>query len=127
MLGASGFLAYDIMLHRFRHHDEATTRPKYLDHTAATFVISLAVAATVFKHPMHVFNCGFFSLTLVSPVTWWLRTEGKLNSVRNANIFYENSCTKEEIERFRHQDMIEDLGSVMLTQKGYGYVHLHDE
>jgi len=58
---------------------------------------------------------------LVSPVLWWYSQIGRLNKNRTANIFYENNCTPEEVERFRHQDMIENLGWTMISQPGYGY------
>ena len=75
----------------------------------------------MFTGPFQLFCSGFFSFMLVAPMMWWVGQSGRPNVMRTPNIFYENSCTAEEIERFRHQDVIENLGYTMMTQPGYGY------
>jgi len=72
-------------------------------------------------HPFHVFCASFFSFMMLAPTLWWFSKAARQGQVRSANIFYENSCTPEEVERFRHQDMVENLGYTMVTQQGYGY------
>jgi hypothetical protein len=68
----------------------------------ATTLIGTGLGMTVFNHPLHIFCSGFFSMMIVTPLTWWFKTQGRLNPKRAPNIFYENDCTKEEIERYRH-------------------------
>ena len=121
-LGAGLSLSYTWINFWLRHHDEANSRPKYLDHTIATTAISVVASAFAFKHPQHIFATGVFAILLISPITWYAYKTMKLGpGGKAANIFYENGTTKEEIERFRHQDMIENLGFVLRSEPGFGY------
>ena len=126
MMGASIFLSYQLVHDFLREHDETNGRPMFMDHMIATTAIGTGVGALTLSTPFHVFCAGFFSMMLVTPFTWWFKTTARMNAHRPANIFYENDCTKEEIERFRHQDMVEDMGLRMLAQPGYGYHQLTD-
>ena len=57
---------------------------------------------------------GVLGALTISPTTWWLYKRSKLNGgARPSNIFYEDSCTKDDIDRIRHIDMIESLGHQM--------------
>lgn len=120
-MGASLTLSYQLINDFLRHHDETNSRPQFFDHMIATTLIGTGVGALVFNSPLSVFCSGFFSIMMVTPVTWWFKTSARLNPKRASNIFYENDCSKEEIERFRHQDVIENMGMQMLATPGYGY------
>ena len=115
-----------MMVHYFRHHDEVNGRPRFYDHMAAMFVLTTATSAYFCNHPYQIIGGMIFSVLLVSPITWWFKGQAVFNQGRSPNIFYENSCTEEEIERYKQQDIVENLGFTMMTQKGFGYVHLPD-
>lgn len=101
-MGASLTLSYQLINDFLRHHDESNSRPKFFDHMIATTLIGTGIGALTFSHPLHVFCSGFFSMMMVTPLSWWFKNAARLNPNRPSNIFYENDCTKEEIERFRH-------------------------
>lgn len=125
-IGASITLTYQLVHDFLRHHDEANSRPAFFDHQAALTVIGTGIGAMTLNHPLHVFCAGFFSFALIAPSTWWVKNTAIMNSTRPANIFYENDCTAEEVERFRHQDHIEEMAQRMLATPGYGYHNLSD-
>ena len=102
LMGAGLTLSYTLIHDFLRHGDEANARPRFFDHMIATTLIGTGIGACVLNHPFHVFCSGFFSMMMVTPMTWWFYTQGTLNPDRPANIFYENDCTKEDIERYRH-------------------------
>jgi len=126
MMGAVTFMSYDMMLHYFRHHDEVNGRPRYYDHAAATTILATVYSLLYLSHPYQILGTMFLSVSMVGPVSWWFKTQAGINQSRHANIFYENTCSSEEIERFRQQDMVENLAFTMMAQKGYGYIHLPD-
>ena len=88
------------MYYYFRHHDEDTARPAYFDHALSTIILTGAAAAMYVKNPVHILTAAGFGLLLVAPTTWFYGRIARFNSKRHANIFYQNDCTKEEIERF---------------------------
>ena len=94
-------MSYSVLMYNFRHHDEANPRPYIFDHTAATTLIAMGGTALYATHPYHIFLAAFFSIMVVSPLSWYMSNMAKMNSVRSPNIFYENSVTAEEVERFR--------------------------
>ena len=102
-MGAGLTLSYQLINDFLRHHDEANSRPVFFDHMIATTLIGTGTGALIFSSPFHVFCSGFFSMMLVAPFSFWVKNH-KLAPTRSANIFYENDCSAEEIERFRHQD-----------------------
>lgn len=115
------------MIYWFRHHDEAPNRPRIVDHAVATVVLSTLVGAYFTLHPANLFCCAWFGLMLVTPYSWMMGNMCKPGvHYKHHNIFYENGCTAEEIERFRHQDQVESMGQTFLTQPGQGYVPLKD-
>lgn len=74
LMGASLTLSYQLIHDFLRHHDEANARPMFFDHMIATTLIGTGLGAVAFKHPFHVFCSGFFSLMLITPMTWWFKT-----------------------------------------------------
>lgn len=122
-IGGSIALSYQLMFDYMRHHEESNNdRPLYFDHMAATTVISAFSMGIYGGLPRFWFTGAFVGGFILSPMMWWLRSQGRFNAqVRPSNIFYDNSVTKEEVERIRHLDEIENLGSLMLSQPGYGY------
>ena len=68
----------------------------------ATTIIGTVLGGFYLKSPVGVFCSMFFSAVLVSPTLWWVRSKNRLGVSRPANIFYENSTTAEEVERFRN-------------------------
>jgi hypothetical protein len=76
--------------------------------------------------PMQFITPAVLSFTMIGPFSWWIYKTGKLNPARASNIFYENNTTADEIERFRHQDMIENIGIQMRAEPGFGYHNLAD-
>lgn len=107
LLGGAATASYTMLTYYFRHHDEANPRPAFFDHTAATTLITMGAAGLYVNNPVNVLFAGFFSLMIISPISWWASNMFKMNALRSPNIFYENSVTREEVERFRQQDAIE--------------------
>ena len=63
---------------------------------------------------------GFVTL---GPMSYWLKLQGNRpgQSFKPANVFYTADCTKEETERFNHEDQIDMLAFQMGALPGYGY------
>jgi len=102
MMGAAALSTYTFIHWYIRHHDEANTRPAFFDHVLATSALGFLGGCLYATHPWMVFTSTFFSAMIVAPGTWWgLKLGGGLNKMTHGNIFYENSVTKEEVERFR--------------------------
>ena len=60
---------------------------------------------------------------MIAPMIWWAMKHGRLNPLgRHPNMFYENSVTKEEVERIQQIDMLEALTAKIQTEPGFGYV-----
>lgn len=72
LYGAGAFLTYQLTYDLMRHHDEANTRPLFLDHTVAITIIGTGVGAMIVSHPHQLFMSTFFSIVFASPATWWL-------------------------------------------------------
>lgn len=126
--GGLALSGYHYLLWYIRHHDEANPRPAYLDHVAATTTILTASSLFIAKRPYYVGVTAFFSVMLVSPFSYWLMKNATIGTGRRApNIFYQNDCTDEEIERYRHQDMIEEAAAIMKIEHGYGYCKRGDQ
>jgi len=107
LFGGSIALGYHLVFEFLRHHDETNLRPMFIDHTIAmTLIGAFAAAALVSGSPKHMITGAIFSGLTISPVLWWLKIMGNKPGQMNtpANIFYLDDCTKEEIDRFRHQD-----------------------
>ncbi|TNV76273.1 hypothetical protein FGO68_gene8827 [Halteria grandinella] len=123
MIGGSVALTYQLVFDYLRHHEESNNdRPLYFDHLKATTLITTVGAGIYGGLPRYWFTGFFVGSMLFAPMIWWLRVHGKFNAQnRPANIFYDNNVTKEEVERIRHLDEIESLGSAMLAAPGYGY------
>jgi hypothetical protein len=77
LIGGSVFLGYQLVMDFLHHHDEGNRdRPLFFDH-----VIAMATIGTI--------GAGFYggtligalvSTTMIAPMTWWIRTQGKANS-----------------------------------------------
>ena len=100
-IGAIMFVGYDMILHYMRHHDEAPNRPRFYDHCVVTTLFTTLAGLYVYSHPGQWLVSALMGIMMVSPITWWLRDVYKLGIFTSPNIFYENNCTPEEIERFR--------------------------
>lgn len=97
-----------------------------MDHTVAVTTIGTIAGLLYHTHPYQMATTALYSLTLVSPLTWYFKTHLRVGNLHHHNIFYENDCTKEEISRFRAQDEIENLGQQMLQSSTRGYISMHD-
>ena len=126
-MGGAVVCAYHGIIDYMRHHEEADPRPAFIDHTVSTTLVSAGVSLFYATRPWHVFCSGFFGAVLLAPTTWWFSRKAVIGTERMApNIFYTNDCTEEEIERYRHQDMIEDAAAKMKLEQGYGYAKRGD-
>ncbi len=80
----------------------------------ATCVVGTGIGGLAGGTPKYAITGFVFSLFLVAPMAWWLYKQGRLNGAnRPSNIFYENSCTPEDIARIKALDEIESLGNTM--------------
>ena len=122
LMGGAIVMGYNAIIDYMRHHEEADPRPMYVDHAVATTLTASVASAFYATRPLTVFYTGLFSFILVSPFSWWFMKNGvDGGSLRAPNVFYQNDCTEEEIERYRHQDMIEDAAARMRLEHAYGY------
>lgn len=110
-MGGALVTSYAMIRDYLRHHDEANGRPMFVDHMFTTTLLTTGISLFYASHPYSVIGTFFSSIVFLSPFTWWmmLRPEMDSNTTVN-NVFYENNCTKEEIERYQMQDQIENLG-----------------
>ena len=127
-MGGAIFCGYHFVKDYMRHHEEADPRPHFVDHVVATTLTTTAVSAFYAKRPWWVFTTAVFSVVLIAPITFWFEKRTQFAAGTSpANIFYTNDTTDEEIERFRHQDMIEQAAFQMSTEAGYGYIKRGDQ
>ena len=127
LIGGSLICGYHAIIDYMRHHEEANPRTAFFDHLTATTIMGTVTGAFFVGRPYHLFLCTFFSAVLVAPTVWWFKKAATFGANRQApNIFYMNDCTDEEIERYRHQDMIEELAEEMRISNGYGYATRKD-
>jgi len=106
-IGGALFLVYDQIMHWLRHHDEANPRPRFFDHMITTCMMGTAAGAYYSPKPYRIFSAFLMTATIVAPALYWIRLQIDPSLHTHANIFYENGCSKDEIERFRMQDEIE--------------------
>ena len=123
LIGGSLALSYQLIFDFLRHHEETNNdRPLYFDHMTACTLISSFTMGVWGAMPRYWFTGAFIGGFLIAPMGWWLYKHGRLNAQgRHSNMYYENSVTREEVERIQHLDAIESLGSAMQAQPGYGY------
>jgi hypothetical protein len=123
LTGGSITLSYQLIFDYLRHHEESNNdRPVFFDHAFACTLIGAVSMGVYFGAPRFWFTGGFLGGMLIAPMTWWLIKHGRLNGqYRHANIFYENSADKAEIERIQHIDVIESMGTALTSKPGYGY------
>lgn len=117
LIGGSLTLSYQLIFDILRHHEESNNdRPVYFDHMTALTIIGTVTAGFVGGAPRFFFIGGFMSAFVIAPGTWWIYKHGRLNSNnRSSNIFYEDSVTRDEVERIQHLDEIESMGAYMLA------------
>jgi hypothetical protein len=118
------FLGYQLVFEVLRHHDETNLRPMYIDHTiACTLLGGISMASALGGSPKHFITGGVFGALTIAPILYWMKLQGNRPGQMNkpANIFYTNDCTKEQMERFAHQDQTEQLAYQMNSLPGYGY------
>lgn len=123
LIGGSVTLSYQLIFDFLRHHEEGNNdRPLYFDHMYACATIGAFAMGIYGGLPRFWFTGAFVGGMLIAPMSWWVLKQGRINGgVRNSNIFYENSCTRDEIERIQHLDAVESLGTALAAQPGYGY------
>lgn len=123
LIGGSITLSYQLIFDYLRHHEEANNdRPLLIDHTIACTLIGATTAGLYGGFPRFWFTGGFVGGMMIAPMGWWLYKQGRLNAQdRHANVFYEDTVTREEVERIQNVDAIESLGSALLAKPGYGY------
>ena len=123
LMGGSIICVYKLIIDIMRHHRESDPYPAFVDHMISLTITSSAIAAFYATRPLHVGLTAFFSCVLVSPFSWYFMKTATIGTNRmNPNIFYQNDCTEEEIERYRHQDQIEEAACQMKLEQGYGLV-----
>ena len=76
--------------------------------------------------PYNIFASFVMTGLIIAPVSYWMSNQLNVSNHTHMNVFYENSCTADEIERYRMQDEIERQAKQMIATNGYGYVQLLD-
>mgnify|MGYP006889525018 CR=1 FL=1 len=123
LFGGSVVLSYNLVFEFLRHHDEVNLRPMIFDHQlAVTLVGSLASAAIMGGSPKHFATGAIFSFFTIGPILYWMKLQGMRPGAHNRTpgIYYTDECSKDDIERFNHQDQVEQLAYQMGSQPGYG-------
>ena len=115
LIGGSLTLSYQLIFDYLRHHEEGNNdRPLVIDHTIALTVIGAFSLGMYGGLPRYWLAGAIVGGMLLSPMTWWMKTNGRINSGnRHSNVFYENGVTQDEVDRIRHLDAIEALGFSM--------------
>jgi len=123
LIGGSLTLGYQLIFDYLRHHEEGNNdRPVWIDHTIALTVLGATAAGLWGGLPSYWLTGAIVGGMLLSPMTWWLKQHGKINSAyRPSNIFYENGVSQEEVDRIRYLDAVEVLGQQLGATPGYGY------
>merc|ERR1712086_687273 len=109
-IGASVFLGYNYIVDWRRGHKDAHMRPRFYDHTFAMTMIGTIGSAFWATHPMYIFMSGLVTALVLAPSSWFLYESRLQMGRKNPFIYYENGCTQDDLDRFRHQDEIERLG-----------------
>jgi hypothetical protein len=112
MYGGSLFLGYSLIFETLRHHDHTNKRPMFIDHQIAMTIIGgVASVGMAGGSPQSMVVGAIFSFFTLGPMLWWLKLNGMSAGQMNkpANVFYTDDCTKEEIERFTHQDQVDQI------------------
>lgn len=100
LTGGAITLSYQLIFDFLHYHQTNTDRPLIADHFIATCTIGTVIGAFMGGMPRYAVTGFVASLFLIAPMTWWLYKQGRFNSQnRPANIFYQNDCTPEEIQR----------------------------
>jgi hypothetical protein len=123
LIGGSVTLSYQLIFDYLRHHEEGNNdRPLFFDHMYALSLIGAFSMGIYGGMPRFWFTGAFIGGMLIAPMSWWLMKQGRINAhARHSNIFYDNACSKDEIERIQHLDAIESLGATLAAQPAYGY------
>lgn len=123
LIGGSVTLSYQLIFDYLRHHEEGNNdRPLFFDHMYALTLIGAFSMGIYGGMPRFWFTGAFIGGMLIAPMSWWLMKQGRINAqARHSNIFYDNACSKDEIERIQHLDAIESLGATLAAQPAYGY------
>jgi hypothetical protein len=123
LIGGSVTLSYQLIFDYLRHHEEGNNdRPLFFDHMYALTLIGAFSMGMYGGMPRFWFTGAFIGGMLIAPMSWWLIKQGRINAhARHSNIFYDNACSKDEIERIQHIDAIESLGATLAAQPAYGY------
>jgi hypothetical protein len=110
MYGGMAMFGYHFIRDYIRHHDETNPRNMIIDHGIA--LTSIATIAAIMKpmRPWNVFCTAFFTAMIATPLTWFIKNNLENMGHRSANIFYENNVSKDEVERIRMEDEIENMG-----------------
>jgi hypothetical protein len=115
LIGGSLTLSYQLIFDYLRHHEESNNdRPLYFDHVKACTIIGAVSLGIWGAMPRFWFTGAFLGGMLIAPMSWWLYKHGRINGAnRHSNIFYDNGVSQDEVDRIRHLDAIESLGSAM--------------
>ena len=122
LLGGSVFCGYQLIFDVIRAHGRKrnSDRPMFLDHIFACTVIGAAWNGFERVMPKY-WVVGAMLGMLIGPMTWVLKKSYWENKGGQANIYYDHTCTKEEVDRIRALDEMEILGNRMKTTDGFGY------
>lgn len=94
-----------------------------MDHLVATTIISSVIGLFKGGLPRYAFVGAFYSIFLISPLSYWLLRNGLLKPhVRAANIFYDTDISQDEVDRIRHLDAIEAAAFDLKGKAGYGLI-----
>ena len=95
-------LSYRLIIDIRRGHSDnrSLDRPYYFDHMLALGLIGSVWAGVWGVMPRYWFTGGFIGAMLVAPMSYWVCKHGRMNAQsRPMNMFYQDSVSKEEIER----------------------------
>lgn len=102
LFGGGVALTYAVMLEMMRHHQETLRRPKVIDHLIACTLIGSVGSLMLFNGAIGtlLLNGAVVGNTL-GMMIWYASKQGMPGShMQQANIFYENNVSEEEVARF---------------------------
>ena len=107
--GGSTFLAYQLIKDAINYYGSNVDKPAFIDHHIA-FTSVFCLAVIYHWSPLHIIT-AFIGANLLckfifnnsAPMLWSVKVYA-LDSPfdRHSNIFYEDSCTQEEVDKYRY-------------------------
>ncbi len=119
-------LTYELAHRMLRFNDLANPRSKFMDHFYVTTLMGTSLGFFFFPKLRYALVSFVTSATIIAPAIWFIRSNMNIGGADQPNIFYEDTVSPEEVERFQMQDEIERQAHQMQVTPGFGYMPMLD-